>query len=183
MNFLIGQIIPFAGTFAPTHWKLCNGALLPIAGNTALFSILGTIYGGDGRTTFGLPNLQGGVVISPGQAASGTTYNVGQVGGHAAVPLTSAQMPAHSHGVTATLAIHASDSRADLAAPAGDALAQTEAPMYAQEPDGSSTMNTKAITATVTASPAGGNVPLPTMSPYLAINYIICVKGTFPQRP
>jgi microcystin-dependent protein len=182
MDFLVGQIIPFAGNFAPTNWKLCDGALLPIAGHTALFSILGTTYGGDGKVTFGLPNLQGGVVISNGRAASGTTFELGQVGGAAAVTLTAGQMPRHSHRPDATLAIHANDSRADLTEPAGGALAQTEAPMYAQEPDGS-TMNTKAIGSTIVVDPAGGSMPMPTMSPYLAINYIICVKGTFPQRP
>src|SRR6185295_12464655 len=97
----IGMIVMFAGNFAPRNWAFCNGQLLSIAQNTALFSILGTTYGGDGRTTFALPDLRGRVPIHPGQGPGTSNYSLGQQGGVENVTVTQNQLPAHSHGVNA----------------------------------------------------------------------------------
>ncbi|MGC4087610.1 MAG: tail fiber protein [Polyangiaceae bacterium] len=97
MEPFIGMIIVFAGNFAPRGWALCNGQLLPIAQNTALFSILGTTYGGDGRTTFALPDLRGRVPVHPGQGPGLSNYSLGQVSGTETVTLTTQNLPAHTH--------------------------------------------------------------------------------------
>jgi microcystin-dependent protein len=183
MEFLLGQIIPFAGNFAPRNFMPCDGRLLAISSNTALFSLLGTMYGGNGQTNFALPDLRGSTVVSAGQAHSGTTYDIGQTGGSESVTATVNEMPIHTHTVAASATIHANDGRADTSSPAGAALAQTEATIYTAEPDGATTMNAGSIVATVTVGPSGGSQAMPTMSPYLVVNYLICVNGIFPQRP
>ena len=98
----IGQIQPFAFNFAPRNWALCDGQLLPISQNTALFSLIGTTYGGDGRTTFGLPDLRGRVPIHQGHGPGLSSYVIGQTGGSATNTLTQAQMPSHTHTATPT---------------------------------------------------------------------------------
>src|SRR5690349_12893487 len=102
----VGEIRIFAGNFAPTGWSLCNGQLLPISQNTALFSLLGTFYGGDGKSTFGLPNLQGSAPLGQGQGAGLSLYDLGQSGGEATVSLITSEIPVHNHQ---TQAIAASD--------------------------------------------------------------------------
>ena len=100
----VAEIRPFACTFAPTGWALCQGQLLPIAQNAALFSLLGTSFGGDGRTNFGLPNLQGAVAVNQGQGHGLSPYDVGQSGGTANVTLNLADMPSHTHAFAASTA-------------------------------------------------------------------------------
>jgi microcystin-dependent protein len=163
-NFL-GEIKYVGFNFAPSGWALCNGQILPIAQNTALFSLLGTFYGGDGVTTFALPNLQGRMPLHQGNG-----YVVGGSGGQSSVTLTVAQMPKHHHQ------IKGSSATANSAAPAGDVLANTSGhPVYnGQKPD--VTLNVATVTD------VGGSQPVATMPPYLTVNCIIALQGIYPSR-
>ena len=172
----IGQITAFAGNFAPRGWALCNGQTLSIQQNAALFSILGTTYGGNGTTTFQLPNLQGRVIIHPGSSPGLSTYVLGEVGGSENVTLLQNQMPIHTHTVTAQGAGGNAVSPAN-AFPAQDGSGKPAIPIYAT---GNPTPN-------VTMAPnvigtAGGSVPVEVLNPYLCINFIIALEGTFPSR-
>jgi microcystin-dependent protein len=178
-DFYIGQVILFAGTFAPRGWAFCDGRLLSIAEYDALFSLLGTTYGGDGQTTFGLPDLRGAVPISPGQGPGRSPYVLGQVGGSESVTLTVNQMPAHNHQAQTSATIKASDTTADATSPNGAVLARGTIYLTAQS---SSTMNPAAVTTNVTIASAGSSQPTPTMMPFLAVNYCICLEGLFPSR-
>lgn len=167
MEPFIGQIMMFAGNFAPRGWAFCNGQLLSIAQNTALFSILGTTYGGDGKTTFALPDLRGRAPLHWGHGPGLSNRNLGESGGQEAVTLTVDQMPAHGH------ALNASDAAANVRQPTNAVLAQSES--YTQSrPD--VTLNPAAIGNT------GGNLPHPNMQPFLGISFIIALQGIFPSR-
>lgn len=176
----IGTIIMFGGNFAPRGWALCNGQILSIAQNTALFSILGTTYGGNGQTTFALPNLQGRVPIHPGQSPGTSGYALGQSGGAETETLATSQMPAHTHTVGVT--IHASEShQGPTDNPAGGVLVGGSGQaIYAPAPDSVTTMNTGMATAAVGI--AGGSQPVSVVQPYQCVNYIICLEGIFPSR-
>jgi len=179
MEPFLGEIKAVGFNWAPQGWALCNGQLLSIAQNTALFSLLGTTYGGNGQTTFALPNLQGRVPIHQGQSGGTSQYTIGQSGGTENVTLTINNMPAHTHTATAT--INAS-ARGDQDTPAGGVPAPNSGNnIYASAADGSTKMN--AGMATVTNAPAGGNQPLSVVQPYLCINFIIALQGIFPSRP
>ena len=164
----IAEIRIFAGNFAPRSWAFCNGQLLPIAQNTALFSLIGTTYGGDGRTTTALPNLQDRVPMHPGRGPGLTSRRLGQVGGTSEVTLTEeAQLGEHGHNIRATPSAGTSNSPAG-AVPAG-------APVYSA-PGVLSDMSSQAMTA------VGGGQSHNNMQPYLAINFIIALQGTYPSR-
>lgn len=182
----LGQITMFAGSFAPRNWAFCSGQLLPIAQNTALFSILGTTYGGDGRSTFGLPDLRGRVAIgSEGNSAGPglTPRNLGSRGGTETQTLTTNQIPSHTHTATST---------ANAVAPAGnsnDAVGNLWADDLGVSSgtyhtgDGSPTispMHSDAVQTTV--DPNVGGQAHNNMQPFLAINFIIALQGTFPSR-
>jgi len=165
----LGEIRIFGGNFAPVGWALCDGSLLPIAQNTALFSILGTTYGGDGVRTFALPDLRGRVAVSFGQGPGLSPYQQGQAGGAESSTLTTAQMPSHTHSVGASQTPTTAD-------PKGAVPAKTADPrVYSAAPDGT-TMNGAMIGAT------GGGQPVSILQPYLVINYIIALQGIFPSR-
>lgn len=164
----IGEIRMFAGNFAPQRWAFCNGQMLAISQNTALFSLLGTQYGGNGQTTFGLPNLQSRVPVSQGQGAGLSDRVVGELFGSETVTLTAGQMPLHGHAEQAS-----TDSASTAAGPSG-ALAKTAVPLYGAGP------TVDRAPAAVTA--AGGNQPHNNMAPYLALNFIIALQGVFPSR-
>jgi len=167
----IGSIVLFCGNFAPRGWATCDGQLLSIAQNTALFSILGTTFGGDGRTTFALPDLRGRVPLHPGSGPGLSTYTLGQVGGAESVSLQVPQMPAHSH----TVAAPCSDGAPGVPSPVGAVLAnQDQTPFYAAS--GSAAM------APATSSPAGGGQAHENRQPLLAINFIIALEGIYPSR-
>ncbi|TGE12812.1 phage tail protein [Hymenobacter elongatus] len=181
MDEYIGIIKLFAGSFAPKNWAFCNGQLLPIAQNQALFSILGTMYGGNGTTTFALPNLNGRVAVGTGQLAGGSNYDQGQVGGMESVTLTSAQMPAHTHQLVANT------GPGNTTAPAG-ALLSVPAAAVASSGD-EVTVTAYASAATTLApmnpsslTPTGESLPHENRPPYLALPYIICLYGAFPPR-
>ena len=178
MESFIGSIILFAGTFAPRGWAFCNGQLLSIAQNTALFSILGTTYGGNGQTTFALPNLQGRVAIHPGQSPGTSNYTLGESAGTENVTLTTNQMPIHTHAAQVT--INAS-SRLETDNPAGAVLGNTGGTsIYASAPDGATTMNAGMASSSI--GPTGGSQPFSVVQPFQCVNYIICLEGIFPSR-
>lgn len=163
----VAEIKIFAGNFAPRGWAFCNGQLLPIAQNTALFSLVGTTYGGDGRTTFGLPNLQGRAPMHPGNGPGLTSRRLGESGGVETVTLTEAQMPQHSHPMIGI------PSASQPSPDAGHGIGN--APMYAT-PGPTVAMAANAVGAT------GGSQAHNNMQPYLAINYVIALQGIYPPR-
>jgi microcystin-dependent protein len=175
----LGEIRLFGGNFAPRGWALCNGQLLSISQNSALFAILGTTYGGNGTTTFGLPNLQGQVPIHWGQAPSGTQYTIGETAGTENVTLIAGQMPSHNH------LIGVSSAAGDVTSPVNAIAAQvntgnarnpiTTAMGYTDTPqNGTMPANTVSMT--------GGSQPHPNMQPYLCVTFIIALQGIFPSR-
>jgi microcystin-dependent protein len=168
----IGEIRMFAGNFAPRGYAMCNGQILSIAQNTALFSILGTTYGGNGTTTFALPNLQSRVPIHMGTGTGLSSYVEGQQGGTEVVTLNVNQMPSHNHLVNSV------GAGGNQAAPAGN--------LPAVESTGTSLNYSNAATTgqmnpTMIAN-NGGNQPFPIVQPYLVINFIIALQGIFPSR-
>lgn len=167
----IGEIRIFAGTFAPKGWMLCNGQLLPISQNTALFSLLGTNYGGDGRTNFALPNLQGNFPMNQGQGPGLTSRFVGETGGESAATLLVSQIPAHSHNLLAAAAASTGTAGPTVSL----APVASGAPIYhaATSPVG---MDPASIGAT------GGSSPHNNLQPYLVLNFIIAMAGIFPPR-
>lgn len=169
-NPFVAEIRIFAGNFAPVGWALCNGQLLPISQNTALFSLLGTTYGGNGTSTFGLPNLQGRVPIHPGQGPGLSLYDLGESGGTETITLLASEMPAHNH------TLESADTPGPLSGPAGNVLARSAAgsALYAGTPN--TPMNPAAL------DPAGGGQPHNNMQPYLTLTYIIALQGVFPPR-
>jgi microcystin-dependent protein len=168
----IGQIMCAGFTFAPRGWAELNGQILPIAQNTALFSLLGTTYGGDGQTTFALPDMRGRVLIHAGQGPGLTAREQGESAGSEQVTLNSAQLPAHNHTVTP----QGSSSDASLMSPAnGVPATKARTTLYAPGP-GTIPMSP------VLTSPAGSNAPVPVMQPYVAVKCFIALFGVFPSR-
>ena len=168
----IGEIKMFAGNFAPAGWAFCSGQLVPISQYTALFSLLGTMYGGDGQQTFGLPDLRGRVPVHQGVSVNGISYVIGEMAGTEAVTVTVNQLPAHSHTVKASN-MGTVDTPVN-GFPATDPGANV-AQFKANTPANSS------MAATAVGS-AGGSQPHSNIQPYLAISYIICLQGIFPTR-
>ena len=167
----IGEIKMFAGNFAPRGWAFCDGQLLPIAQHSALFSILGTIYGGDGRTTFALPDLRGRVAIHPGHGPGLSDYRQGTTGGTESNTLTVNQIPSHTHTVNA-VAEDGNQSVPTNHLPAGTKVLDQE---YS-DADATTTMKSTMINNT------GGGLPVNNIQPYGTVNYIICLEGIYPSR-
>lgn len=174
MDPFLGQIVMFAGTFAPRGWAFCEGQLLSIASNTALFSILGTTYGGDGRTTFALPDLRGRVPMHPGNGPGLGSKRLGERGGTQDTTLMTQNLPPHNH------AIVASGNDADSKSPT-NAFFPTVPRAGANEPYASAvgtptTMNPSAVGNT------GSGLSFSNLPPYNCLNYIIALQGVFPSR-
>jgi microcystin-dependent protein len=171
-NQFVGEIKIFAGNFAPKGWAFCDGQILSISQNTALFSLLGTFYGGNGQSTFALPNLQGSAPIHQGQGNGLSEYFIGQQGGSQFVTLLQSEMPFHTHTA------QANSAGGGQISPVGNiwsSLAgRTPPPLYA------SSANTQ-MNPMATAI-AGGSLPHNNMSPYLVLNFIIALQGVFPAR-
>lgn len=166
----VGEIMLFAGNFAPLGWAFCNGQLLAISTNTALFSILGTTYGGNGTTTFALPDLRGRAPVSFGQGSGLSNYVQGQMAGEEGHVLGQPDMPAHSHTAYADSSNGTSENPANLLParnPAG-------IPMFGATP--------AAALATAHIATSGASQPHNNMQPYLVINYCIALQGVFPSR-
>ena len=162
--------IRFVGfNFAPKGWAFCNGQLIPISQNTALFALLGTFYGGDGKSTFALPNLQGSVPLHP----DNNNYSIGQTGGSQTVTLLQSEMPAHNHIVRAS-----SEDANQLSPDPTRALARTQGGFgYQADSSGSTTfMDIQSVGV------AGGDLPHNNMQPALVMNFVIAMQGVFPPR-
>ncbi|GGC39372.1 microcystin dependent MdpB family protein [Parapedobacter defluvii] len=199
MEGTIGEIRIFAANFAPKNWASCEGQLLPISSNTALFSILGVQYGGNGTTTFALPDLRGRTALGVGQGPGLGDYPIGERIGTENVTLLTPQMPIHSHAataqvgtVTATGTLYGVNSPGGQDNPGGNFIGEDNgagATPYAASGTPVA-MNAGAITVTdvvvpppsVTVGPAGSTSPHPNMQPSLAMYYIICMYGVFPAR-
>lgn len=163
----LGEIRLFPYTFAPRGWAFCAGQIMSIAQNTALFSLLGVTYGGNGQTTFGLPDLRGRVAVSSGQGPGLSNYTLGQVAGTETVTLTTNEMPMHNHLVNASSQA-SSASRPSGAVPSGGGA-------YTGASDGT-VMNPSMIGV------AGGSQPHENLQPYLTLNYCIALEGIYPSR-
>ena len=164
------RIFPF--NFPPTGWAFCNGQIMPISQNTALFALLGTTYGGDGKSTFALPNLQGSAPMQPGQGQGLSLRDLGEMSGVEAITLLQSEIPVHTHGM------RASPDPGDNTVP-GPTISLAGASggnIY-------STTTTNQMMAPQALPPAGGGLPHNNMQPYLALNYCIALQGIFPQRP
>jgi len=170
----VAEIRIFAGNFAPTGWALCNGQLLPISQNTALFSLLGTFYGGDGKSTFALPNLQDSVPLGQGQSPGTSEYFLGQQSGSEFVTLIESEMPFHNH---TTVAYDQGDP-ANLNQP-NPAYALTRS---SGGPGFTQTISNFVQFAPQAIAPAGGSLPHNNMQPYLTLTFIIALQGVFPPR-
>jgi microcystin-dependent protein len=168
----VAEIRMFSFNFAPKGWAGCNGQLMPISQNTALFSLLGVIYGGDGRSTFGLPNLQGNAPMFYEQGPGLSNHTIGESGGTESVTLLQSEMPIHSHPVNAAI-IDIADSNI----PTGNNIGKATTKVFNNLANGSLVqMNTQTI------SNMGGSMPHNNMMPYLVLNFCIALQGIFPPR-
>lgn len=167
----VAEIRMFPFNFAPKGWAFCDGQLLPISQNTALFSLLGTTYGGDGKSTFALPNFQGSAPIHTGVDPFNGEWYLGQQGGTEAVTLLESEMPSHAHFV------RAAEEPSTLPAPGPDRVLGRS--------DGGEAYVTPPATAMApqALAPQGGSLPHNNMQPYLTVNFNIALQGVFPQRP
>jgi microcystin-dependent protein len=164
----LGEIRMGGWNFAPSGWAACDGQILPISQNTALFSLLGTQFGGDGKSTFALPNLQGTIPFNQGQGPGLSPYVMGQTGGAETVTLQAAQLPAHTHQAVA------STSAGNVAAAMGGDWAETRGRLYG--PSTAVTMHPAALATT------GSSQPHNNLPPYLVVTFVIALTGIFPSR-
>lgn len=175
MEAYIGTIIAWPINFAPRGWMFCQGQLLPINQYTALFSLIGTTYGGDGRTNFALPDLRGRMPLGAGQGPGLSNYSMGQAAGSETMTLLANQMPAHNHAQPASTRTATVGQPGPAAVPGSyEKERGVYYNIYSPQADANTTL---APDATV-----GGNQPHDNMQPYLAMNYIICIDGFFPPR-
>ncbi|MGC2236232.1 MAG: tail fiber protein [Pyrinomonadaceae bacterium] len=171
MDEFIGIIKMFAGSFAPRGWAFCSGQIMSIAQNSALFSILGTTYGGDGQTTFALPDMRSRVPIHPGVGPGLSSYSLGQTGGVESETLNATQLPSHVHPYQPS----ANEGDPGTKEPAGSYLAKAATNLYASSTDGT-------LMGVQNTGASGGNQPFPIIQPYLGVNFIICLEGLYPSR-
>lgn len=177
----MGFITPFAGNFAPVGWAFCNGLQVQISFNETLYALIGTTYGGDGVNTFNLPDLRGRVAVHAGQMPGGSFYSLGQTGGTETATLTNASLAVHGHPLlTITGKPGASTANGDKDDPTANVPAVFPG-ISNYNTGGSSTMGAT-DTSSVTPPSAGGGNPIESLSPFTAINYIICTEGIFPPR-
>ena len=167
----VAEIRIFGFNFAPTGWALCDGQLLPLSQNTALFSLLGTTYGGDGKSTFALPDLQGAAPMHPGQGPGLSLHDLGESGGSDTITLLESEIPAHSH------ALMASNQPGEDPSPVGESLGRSVgASLYQTQALQLGSLDPVAIT------PVGGSLPHNNLMPYLTLNFCIALQGVFPPR-
>ena len=167
----VAEIRMFPFNFAPKGWAWCNGQLLPISQNTALFALLGTVYGGDGKSTFALPDLEGRAPMHPGQGPGLSLHDLGETGGSETVTLLESEIPAHAH------ALMCNQNIANSKVPAGNSLARPVNGFTYMPPATITQMSPSALT------PAGGDQPHNNLQPYLTVYFCIALQGVFPPRP
>lgn len=159
----------FGGNFAPAGWAFCSGQLMPISQNDTLFNLIGTTYGGDGQSTFGIPDLQGRIPLHMGTGSSGTTYQIGEMAGVESVTLTTQQIPNHNH------TYQVSQDAGTTGAPSGQVVASnTQVKLFSQLPPVNA-MNSNAL------MPSGGSQPHENLMPFLVVSYIISLFGIYPS--
>jgi len=203
MEGYLAEIRLFAPDFAPKWWAYCQGQQLAINTNTALFSLLGTTYGGNGVTTFALPNLASRVPVGTGASTTLGTYVLGQIGGEEMHTLISSEMPMHTHSLvyaggnisvpSQNLILNGCNNAADSPDPTNDLLAANDSSLFYAASSVTPTVNLNSAAATASISlnpsqaslnllPAGSSQPHTNIQPYLALNYVICIQGLFPSR-
>ncbi|MBL0083242.1 MAG: phage tail protein [Saprospiraceae bacterium] len=176
MEGTIAQIILFAGTFNPLTWAFCQGQIINIASNTALFSLLGTTYGGNGSSTFGLPDMRGRAAVGIGQGPGLSYVDLGEVWGVENLTLTSNNLPAHIHAINASIAV--SEEEAGDDSPIGNVLTLNDKSIYSTQ-----AVSGSMVPGVLTLGTNGSNLPISMRKPYLGMNFIICTNGVFPVRP
>ncbi len=175
----LGNVTIFAGTFAPRSWMLCQGQLLSIADNTALFALIGTYYGGDGQVTFALPDFRGRKAIHFGQGPGLSNYSHAQAAGAESVTLTVSNLAQHNHAFTALTGTPRASTDATGTSTPGATVVPASGQMVYGVNEG---YKTGTYSGNTTTAPSGSNQPVQTIVPYLAMNYIIAVEGIFPSR-
>jgi microcystin-dependent protein len=182
MEGTIGEIRMFAGNFSPRTWLFCQNQILSIAQNTALFSILGTTYGGNGQTTFALPDFRGRVPVGAGQGPGLSFYNLGQLGGTENYTIANSNFPAHTHPLSGSITMQGHTGVSNADAPQNNYpahLAGTQ--MYSTVNNGSGLANMQ-LALTAAAAGTGSPAPVNNIQPVMGMNYIICQFGIFPSR-
>lgn len=182
MDGTISEIRMFAGNFAPRSWLFCDGSIQSIANNTALFALVGTTYGGNGQTTFALPDLRGRLPIHTGQGPGLSSYQLGQMGGTENIILTAANVSNHSHAVTGNAGIIMASGDGHVPFAVNNFPAENGDAIYSTATDNSTMAPVSLAAVTVAPQTPSGINPISTMQPYLAMNFIICVEGIFPSR-
>lgn len=177
MEGTIAEIRMFAGNFNPRSWMFCNGQLLSISQNTALFALIGTIYGGNGQTTFALPDFRGRIALGTGNGAGLPSVQLGEMAGAPSVTLLSSNLPQHNHQVNGNIPMKAASDGVLTEDPNGRYVGPTT--IYASSTD---LADMAPLTINLPTTIAGGSQPISTMPPYLGMNYIICIEGIFPSR-
>lgn len=181
MEGTIAEIRFFAGTFNPRTWAFCNGQIFSISTNTALFSLLGTTYGGNGQTTFALPDFQGRVAVGIGTGPGLPNYTLGQTGGSNSFTIVANQLPSHNHAVTGSITMNATASNGNNdAAQNNYPAAKSGATIYSTTKDAAATL--VPIQHNLSLAPVGGNQPVTNIQPMLGMNFIICLFGIYPSR-
>ena len=171
----LAEIRMFPFNFAPTGWATCDGQLLPISQNTALFSLLGTVYGGDGKSTFALPNLQGSAPMQPGQGQGLSLRDLGEMGGVESITLLVSEIPVHTHSVMVASGRNTANNF--VPSPTTVLAPSVNAQAYFAGTPATTQMAFESL------APAGGSLPHNNMQPYLTLNFCIAMQGIFPQRP
>lgn len=180
MDPFLAEIVMFGGNFAPRGWAFCDGQLLPISQYSALFSILGTTYGGDGRTTFALPDMRGRAPLHPGNGPGLSSRKLGAKGGSETNTLNSTQLPSHSHTAAGTVEANVNPgAQANTGNPGGSNFAFGTTNIYNAE---ATNQKMAANNVAVTVNNTGGGQSVNNMQPWLAVNFIIALQGVFPSR-
>ena len=173
MDPFVAEIRIFPFNFAPKGWAFCDGQILPLSQNTALFSLLGTTYGGDGKSNFALPNMQGNAPMHPGQGPGLSLHDLGETGGSDTVSLLESEIPSHSHGLFAN----------SVAGDTNGPSPQVSMTRSANATAYSATTNSSLVSMSGnTLAPAGGDQPHNNMQPYLTLNFCIALQGVYPPR-
>jgi len=182
MDQFLASIYMFGGNFAPRGWALCDGQLLAISSNSALFSLLGTTFGGDGRTTFALPDLRGRAAIHPGNGPGLSSRRAGQRGGSEFNVLNTTQLPSHNHGATGTILAKNGDGDDTAAESNFLAIGKTSGGEEVEMYMGKSSVNLGSGSAAITVNNTGKNQSVNNMQPWATVNYIIALEGVYPPR-